>query len=86
MSSLDREGYALREHSSLHAAEARVDDFLSQGRAVLDNLMDQRNMLKGTQRRMLDTANTLGLSRNVIGWIERRRCVCSNLFSFSTLK
>lgn len=30
-------------------------------------------MLKGTQRRLLDTANTLGLSRNVIGWIERRR-------------
>jgi Golgi SNAP receptor complex protein 2 len=42
---------------------------------VLDNLVDQRNMLKGTQRRLLDTANTLGLSRDVIGWIERRRCV-----------
>lgn len=42
---------------------------------MLDNLVDQRNMLKGTQRRLLDAANTLGLSRDVIGWIERRRYV-----------
>lgn len=40
---------------------------------MLDNLVDQRTMLKGTQRRLLDSANTLGLSRDVIGWIERRR-------------
>lgn len=37
--------------------------------------MDQRNMLKGTQKRLLDAAHTLGFSRDVIGWIERRRCV-----------
>lgn len=73
MTSLDRESYALRENTSLHHVEARLDDFLAQGREVLDNLVDQRNMLKGTQRRLLDTANTLGLSRDVIGWIERRR-------------
>jgi len=71
-STLDREGYALHEHSSLQNTDARLDDFLAQGRAVLDNLVDQRNMLKGTQRRLLDAANTLGLSRNVINWIERR--------------
>lgn len=52
-----------------------MDDFIAQGRAVLDNLVDQREMLKGTQRRLLDAANTLGLSRDVIGWIERRRSV-----------
>lgn len=45
---------------------------------MLDNLVDQRNMLKGTQRRLLDAANTLGLSRDVIGWIERRRYVISS--------
>jgi len=71
-STLDREGYALEEHSSLQNTDARLDEFLAQGRAVLDNLVDQRNMLKGTQRRLLDAANTLGLSRNVINWIERR--------------
>ncbi|KIY53970.1 V-snare-domain-containing protein [Fistulina hepatica ATCC 64428] len=67
-----RERYALDEHSFIQNTEARIDEFLAQGRDVLDNLVDQRNMLKGTQRRLLDAANTLGLSRDVIGWIEKR--------------
>ncbi|CCM05018.1 uncharacterized protein FIBRA_07217 [Fibroporia radiculosa] len=67
-----REQYALREHSFIQNTDARLDDFIAQGRAVLDDLVDQRNVLKGTQKRLLDAANTLGLSRNVIGWIERR--------------
>lgn len=58
-----------------------MDDFIAQGREVLDNLNDQKNMLKGTQRRLLDAANTLGLSRDVIGWIEKRRSVFLLLFS-----
>ena len=72
-SSLDRESYALQEHSFIQETESRLDEFLATGREVLDNLKDQRNILKGTQRRLLDAANTLGLSRDVIGWIERRR-------------
>ncbi|KAH8078049.1 V-snare-domain-containing protein [Cristinia sonorae] len=67
-----REQHALREHTFIHNTDARLDDFIAQGRAVLDDLVDQRTMLKGTQRRLLDAANTLGLSRNVIGWIEKR--------------
>ncbi|KAF7306150.1 Protein transport protein BOS1 [Mycena chlorophos] len=67
-----REEHALKEHSFIQQTESRLDDFLAQGREVLDNLRDQRTMLKGTQRRLLDAANTLGLSRDVIGWIERR--------------
>lgn len=68
-----RERHALQEHSFIQDAETRLDEFLAQGREVLDNLVDQRDMLKGTQRRLLDAANTLGLSRDVINWIERRR-------------
>ncbi|KAH7905199.1 hypothetical protein BJ138DRAFT_1072965, partial [Hygrophoropsis aurantiaca] len=67
-----REHHVLNEHSFLQTTEARMDEFLAQGKDILDNLVDQRNMLKGTQRRVLDVANTLGLSRDVIGWIERR--------------
>lgn len=67
-----RESHALDEHSFIRETDTRLDEFLAQGQAVLDNLVDQRNMLKGTQRRLLDAANTLGLSRDVIGWIERR--------------
>jgi len=70
-----RESYALDEHSFIQNAETRLDDFIAQGREVLDNLVDQRNMLKGTQRRLLDAANKLGLSRDVISWIEKRRFV-----------
>ncbi|KIM78982.1 hypothetical protein PILCRDRAFT_572726 [Piloderma croceum F 1598] len=70
--SMSREDHALHEHSFIQSTEARLDDFLAQGREVLDNLVDQRNVLKGTQRMLLDSANTLGLSRDVIGWIERR--------------
>jgi Golgi SNAP receptor complex protein 2 len=58
--------HALREHTFLQETESRIDEFLAQGREVLDGLVDQRNVLKGTQRRLLDTANTLGLSRDVI--------------------
>ena len=78
---MSRENHALHEHTFIQSTEARLDDFLAQGREVLDNLVDQRNMLKGTQRMLLDSANTLGLSRDVIGWIERRRWAANHLFS-----
>ncbi|KAH9832328.1 V-snare-domain-containing protein [Rhodofomes roseus] len=67
-----REQHALHEHTFIHNTESRLDDFIAQGRAVLDDLVEQRTVLKGTQKRLLDAANTLGLSRDVIGWIERR--------------
>ncbi|KAF7797910.1 hypothetical protein EIP86_009117 [Pleurotus ostreatoroseus] len=68
-----REQHALHEHSFIQNTDSRLDEFIAHGRAVLDDLKDQRNVLKGTQKRLLDAANTLGLSRDVIGWIERRR-------------
>jgi hypothetical protein len=68
-----REQYGLREHSFIQNTDSQLDMFIAQGQEVLHNLVDQKNILKGTQKRLLDTANTLGLSREVIGWIERRR-------------
>ncbi|KIO31276.1 hypothetical protein M407DRAFT_241829 [Tulasnella calospora MUT 4182] len=67
-----RQNHALNEHTFLQNTETQLDSFIAQGREVLDNLVDQRNILKGTQKRLLDAANTIGLSRDVIGWIERR--------------
>jgi Golgi SNAP receptor complex protein 2 len=67
-----RESHALREHSFIHSTGAQLDDFISQGREVLDNLVDQRQILQGTQRRLAGAAETIGLSRDVIGWIETR--------------
>ncbi len=68
-----REQHALREHSFVQNTDSQLDMFIAQGQEVLNNLVDQKNILKGTQKRLLDAANTLGLSREVIGWIERRR-------------
>lgn len=67
-----REQHALDEHTFIQNAHDRLDEILAQGQDVFGNLVDQRNILKGTQRRLLDAANTMGLSREVIGWIERR--------------
>ncbi|WVF71500.1 hypothetical protein IAT40_006306 [Kwoniella sp. CBS 6097] len=67
-----RDDYALREHSFLQNSENNIDQYIAQGRAVLENLVEQRGILKGTRRKLLDTANTLGLSRETIGWVERR--------------
>nr|XP_019046360.1 synaptobrevin [Kwoniella bestiolae CBS 10118]OCF25290.1 synaptobrevin [Kwoniella bestiolae CBS 10118] len=67
-----RDEFALREHSFLQESENHIDQYIAQGRAVLENLVEQRGMLKGTRRKLLDAANTLGLSRETIGWVERR--------------
>jgi len=67
-----RENHAMREQSFLESTESQLDQFLMQGKEVLDNLVDQKSLLKGTRRKLLDAANTLGLSRDVIGWVERR--------------
>lgn len=45
---------------------------LLSGHSVLENLKTQRLTLKGAQRKILDLANTLGLSNTVMRLIERR--------------
>lgn len=61
-----REGHALREHSFIQNTEAQLDAFIAQGRSVLGNLVEQRGILKGTRKRLLDAANSVGLSRELI--------------------
>lgn len=68
----DRESFAMREDTFLQDSERNIDQYIAQGRAALENLVEQRGILKGTQRRLRDAANTLGLSRETIGWVERR--------------
>lgn len=51
---------------------AQLDEFLERGRAVLGDLGDQREMLKGTQRKLYSVANTLGISGDTIRMVERR--------------
>jgi Golgi SNAP receptor complex protein 2 len=49
-----------------------LDEFLDRGRNVLGDLGQQREMLKGTQRRLYSVANTLGISGDTIRMVERR--------------
>lgn len=67
-----REEHALREQNFFSAANSQLDEFLDRGRAVLGDLGQQRELLKGTQRRLYSVANTLGVSGDTIRMVERR--------------
>ncbi|KAH9870845.1 hypothetical protein J1614_006417 [Plenodomus biglobosus] len=68
----DREGHVLRENSFFNKTSDQLDEFLDRGRAVLGDLGQQRDMLKGTQKRLYTVANTLGISGDTIRMVERR--------------
>ncbi|CAD6889639.1 unnamed protein product [Tilletia controversa] len=80
-----REGHALREHGFIQQTELQLDNFIAQGREVWGNLVEQRGILKETQRKLLSAANTLGLSRDVIGYIERRSTQDNIIFAVGAI-
>ncbi len=51
---------------------SQLDEYLERGRAVLGNLGEQREMLKGTQKKLYSVATTLGVSGDTIRMVERR--------------
>lgn len=67
-----REAHALREQNFFSSTNATLDEYLERGRAVLGDLGDQRDILKGTQRKLYSVANTLGISGDTIRMVERR--------------
>ncbi|GAA5901232.1 Bos1p [Sporobolomyces salmoneus] len=67
-----RTNHALKEHDFFSSTSSTLDAYLAQGQAVLGNLATQREVMKGTKKRLLNAANTLGLSRETIQFIERR--------------
>ncbi|KAF2127673.1 v-SNARE protein-like protein Bos1 [Dothidotthia symphoricarpi CBS 119687] len=68
----DREGHVMREQNFFAQTSTQLDEFLDRGRTVLGDLGQQREMLKGTQRRLYSVANTLGISGDTIRMVERR--------------
>lgn len=62
----------LRENTFFNKTSEQLDEFLDRGRAVLGDLGQQREVLKGTQRRLYTVANTLGISGDTIRMVERR--------------
>ncbi|GAA5809075.1 hypothetical protein MFLAVUS_002478 [Mucor flavus] len=69
---LSRDEFALREQSFARNTDSQLDEFIGQAQNLLENLTDQHSILKKTQKKILDTANHLGLSQNTIRYIERR--------------
>jgi Golgi SNAP receptor complex protein 2 len=67
-----REKHALREQSFFADTHSALDEYLARGQAVLGDLGQQREILKGTQRRLYSVASTLGVSGDTIKMIERR--------------
>ncbi|CAG8584178.1 1808_t:CDS:2, partial [Diversispora eburnea] len=68
---LTREQNLYYENDFVNETDTKLDEFIAQGREVLNNMYDQNDTLKNAQRKLLDAANTLGLSHNVIQYIER---------------
>lgn len=67
-----REPHALREQSFLSSTNTTLDEYLERGRAVLGDLSQQREMLKGTQKKLYSVGTTLGISGDTIRMVERR--------------
>ncbi|KAK4879452.1 hypothetical protein RN001_007598 [Aquatica leii] len=64
--------YALQQQNSLYNVHQGVDEMLQTGSGTLESLRNQRSTLKGAHRRIVDMANTLGLSTHTMRLIERR--------------
>lgn len=69
---LDLDGIALQHNTQLGNAHRGVDDMIATGGNILSSLMNQRNTLKGAQKRLMTIGSTLGLSQHTMKLIERR--------------
>ena len=56
----------------MSSTNAALDEYLERGRAIVGDLGDQREMLKGTQKKLYSVGTTLGISGDTIRMIERR--------------
>ncbi|XP_063720595.1 Golgi SNAP receptor complex member 2-like [Symsagittifera roscoffensis] len=65
-------GDSLDINSRLQVTNRELDGILSTGGSALDHLRSQRTSMKDIQRKLLDFANTLGLSTTVMKMIEKR--------------
>ncbi|CAG5017870.1 unnamed protein product [Parnassius apollo] len=64
--------FLAQEQMSLQNSHQNVDEMLYTGSNILQTLRYNRDTLKGAHRRLINLANTLGLSNATISLIERR--------------
>ena len=76
---LDVETALLKENDSLKRSTTMADYYLEMGKNSLTSLYDQKSVLKNAKKRVLDMANSLGLTGNVINKAMSRswwdRCI-----------
>eukprot|EP00038_Savillea_parva_P016689 m.17641 g.17641 ORF g.17641 m.17641 type:complete len:218 (+) comp3518_c0_seq1:423-1076(+) len=65
-------GDDLAHNQRLGGANQALDDLMAHGEAIKSTLYSQREMIKGTKKRLMDVAHTLGLSNTVMRLIEQR--------------
>ena len=56
------EDLLLKERGALMSSHTAMDDIITQGRASLDNILNQNAILKGAKSRLLNLLNATGLS------------------------
>eukprot|EP00744_Colponema_vietnamica_P023313 GILI01033705.1.p1 GENE.GILI01033705.1~~GILI01033705.1.p1 ORF type:complete len:228 (+),score=25.06 GILI01033705.1:48-686(+) len=61
-----------RENNALKRSHTLTDEYIAHGRNILNSLSDQKDKIKGAQRKVLDVANSLGLSSSLLRIIDRR--------------
>jgi len=64
---------ALEHNNRLERSNNYMNDLLAQGSVMLGDLRDQREMIKGFRRKLVDIAGVLGMSGTVMRLIERRQ-------------
>lgn len=64
--------YAVQHQTSLQNANRGMDEMLYTGANTLDSLRSQRITLKGAHKKIVDMANTLGLSSHTLRLIQKR--------------
>ena len=65
----------MAEAGSLDRSNSMVKDYISQGQETLQELMQQRDRMKGVQKKVLDIANYLGLSNAIMKAVGDREKV-----------
>jgi len=63
---------AMTHQDGLTRVNTHLDSILAQGAEIIGGLQHQGSALKGIRKKVLDVANTLGMSNTVIRMIERR--------------
>lgn len=60
------------ESGSLDRSSNMINDYIASGQETLNELLGQRERLKGVQRQVLDIMNYLGIGNSIMKAIERR--------------